>query len=50
MGPKGPAPLFEQILIPIPQACFLRSLVEIGLVILEKKIFKHFRIYFYVKV
>jgi len=39
-APKGPAPLFEQICIPIPQACFLPSLVEIGLVVLEKKSFK----------
>jgi len=37
---KGPAPLFEQILIPIPQACFPPSLVEIGQVVLEKKSFK----------
>jgi len=40
IGPqKGPALLFEQILILILQACFLPSLVEIGLVVLEKKIF-----------
>jgi len=32
----GPAPLFEHIRIPIPQACFLTTLVEIGLVVLEK--------------
>jgi len=32
---------YEQIWIPIPQACFLTSLVEIGLAVLEKKIFKH---------
>jgi len=37
---KEPAPLFEQIWIPIPQACFLPSLVEIDLVVLEKKSFK----------
>jgi len=36
---KGPVPLFEQIYIPILQACFLPDLVEIGLVVLEKKIF-----------
>jgi len=46
---KGPAPLFEKIWIPISQACFLLSLVEIGLVVLEK-IFKQFPIYYYVKV
>jgi len=41
IGPqKGPAPLFEQIWILIPQACFLPSLVEISLVVLEKKSFK----------
>jgi len=39
MGLKRANPLFEQILIPIPQACSLQSLVEIGLVVLEKKIF-----------
>jgi len=36
---KGPDPLFEQFESPSPQACFLLSLVEIGLVVLEKKIF-----------
>jgi len=35
-APKGP----EQIRIPIPQSCFPPSLVEIGLVVLEKKSFK----------
>jgi len=36
-GPqKGPGPLFQQICIPISQACFLPSLVEIGLMVLEK--------------
>jgi len=41
IGPqKGPSPLFEQIRIPIPQACFPPSLVEIGQVVLEKKSFK----------
>jgi len=39
LGPKRGQPLFEQIWIPIPQGCFLPSLVEIGLVVLEKKIF-----------
>jgi len=37
---KGPAPLIEQIWISIPQECFLPSLVEIGIVVLEKKSFK----------
>jgi len=37
---NGPAPLFEQIWIPIPQAHFLPSLLEIGIVILEKKLFE----------
>jgi len=41
IGPqKGPAPLFEQIWIPIHQGCFLPSLVEIGLAVIEKKSFK----------
>jgi len=41
IGPeKGPASLVEHIWIPIPQAWFLPSLVENGLVILEKKSFK----------
>jgi len=35
IGPQNwPAPLFEHIWIPIPQACFQPSLVEIGLVVL----------------
>jgi len=37
---KGPAPLFEKIWITIPQACLSPSLVEIGEVVLEKKLFK----------
>jgi len=41
---KGASPLFEQICIPISQARFLPSLVEIGLVVLEN-IFKQFPIY-----
>jgi len=41
LGSKwGQPPLFEQIWIPIYQACFLPTLVEIGLVVLEKKSFK----------
>jgi len=39
---KRPAPLFEQIWIHIPQAFFPPSLVEIGQVVHEKKIFKSF--------
>jgi len=39
---KGLAPLFEQIWISITQACFPPSLVEIGKVVHEKKIFKGF--------
>jgi len=39
IGPqKGPTPLFEQLWIPILQACSLPSLDEIGLEVLEKKI------------
>jgi len=34
------SPFIWTIRIPIPQACFLPSLVEIGLVVLEKKSFK----------
>ena len=33
-------PLFEETLIPVTQGCFVPSLVEIGSVALEKKIFK----------
>jgi len=41
IGPKnGPTPLFEPIRIPIPQACFPPSLVEICQAVLEKKSFK----------
>jgi len=39
IGPrKGPALLFEHIGVPILQACFLPSLVAVGLVVLEKSI------------
>jgi len=41
-APKGASPLFEQIGIPIPQACFPPILVHIGQVVHEKKIFKGF--------
>jgi len=40
IGPQNrPVPLIEQLWIPITHACFLPSLVEIGLLVLEKKIF-----------
>jgi len=35
---------------PTPKHCFLSSLVEIGLVVLEKNIFKHIPIYYFFKV
>ena len=37
---KRAGPSFEQTWIPISQGCFVPSLVEIGPVVLEKKIFK----------
>ena len=37
---KGHGPSFEQIWVPITQGCFVPSLVEIGPVVLMKKIFK----------
>jgi len=46
---KGAVPLFEQSEPPTPKHCFLSSLVENDLVVLEKNIFKHFPIYYYVK-
>jgi len=39
-APKGTSPFIWTIWISIPQACFLLSLVEIGLLVLEKKSFK----------
>ena len=36
---KGGAPSFEQNWFPFTQGCFVPSLVEIGSVVLEKKIF-----------
>ena len=36
---KGCVPKFDQTWIPFTQVCFLRSLVEIGLVVLKKRIF-----------
>jgi len=43
-------PLYLNISESPSQACFLPSLVEIGLVVLEKKTFKHFPLYYYVKI
>ena len=37
---KGRGPSYEQIWIPLTQGCVVPSLVEIGPVVLEKKIFK----------
>ena len=37
---KGHGPSFEQTWLPITQGCFVSSLVEIGPVVLMKKIFK----------
>ena len=39
---KRTSPSFEQTWIPFTQGCFLESLVEIGSVVLEKKIFLNF--------
>ena len=39
---RGPA--FEQTLTPYTPGCFVPSLVEIGVVVFEKKIFKNFNI------
>jgi len=36
LAPKWPAPLFEHIWIPIPQECFLPTLVEIDLVVTDR--------------
>ena len=36
---KMRSPAFEEILIPFTQQCFVPSLVDIGPVVLEKKIF-----------
>ena len=41
---KGRAPLFEQTWIPFTQGCFVPSLVEIGPVVLEKKM-KMWKVY-----
>ena len=44
---KGHGPSFEQTWIPFTQGCIVPSLVEIGQVVLEKKIFKNFVNVFY---
>jgi hypothetical protein len=36
---RGPGPLFEQFRIPFTKGWFMPSLIEIGLLVLEKKIF-----------
>ena len=43
---KGRGPSFEQIWIPFIQGCFVPSLVEIGPVVLEKRIFLFWLMYF----
>ena len=37
---KGRGPSFDQIQIPFTHGCFVPSLVEIGQVVMEKKIFE----------
>ena len=44
---KKGGPLFEQNWIPFAQGCFVPSLVEIGLLVLEKKIFWILSMYFH---
>jgi hypothetical protein len=43
---RGPGPLFEQFRIPFTQGWFMLSLIEIGLLVLEKKILKKFQCIF----
>ena len=43
---KESDPSFEQFWIPFTQECFVSTLVEIGLVVLENKIFKILSVYF----
>jgi hypothetical protein len=43
---RGPGPLFEQFRIPYTQEWFMPSLIEIGQLVLEKKIFKNFQCIF----
>ena len=43
---RGPGTLFEQFRIPFTQRWFLPSLIEIGLLVLEKKNFKNFQCIF----
>jgi len=42
--------LFEQTGISLPKGCSILNINAFWLVVLEKKIFKHFPIYYYVKV
>jgi hypothetical protein len=46
---RGPGPLFVQIRIPFTQGWFIPSLIEIGQLVLEKKIFKKFQCVFTLK-
>jgi len=39
IAPQGSVPLFKQILISKSYCCFLPSLVKIGSLVLEKKMF-----------
>jgi hypothetical protein len=43
---RGLGPLFEQFRIPCTQGWFMPSLIENGLLVLEKKIFKNFQWFF----
>jgi hypothetical protein len=40
----GPSPLFERFRIPFTKGWFMPSLIEIGLLVLEKKIFSYINI------
>ena len=44
---RGPGPLFEQFRIPFTQEWFMPSLIEVGQLVLEKKILKKISLYFY---
>jgi hypothetical protein len=43
---RGPGPSFEQFRIPFTQGWFMPSLIEIGLLVLEEKIFKNVKCIF----
>jgi hypothetical protein len=43
---RGPGPLFEQTDSPVPKDDFVPSLIEFGLLVLEKKMFKKFQCIF----